>query len=255
MFSLIRQYLDRRIIKRSYIRQEDWSETIALLPLLEGLSQKERHALQELSILFMHRKAFEGAHGLVVTRQMAMIISLQACLPILYLGLSSYDGWLSVIVYPADYVTQRMFTDEFGVVHQMQSNLSGEAWLRGPVVLDWNEAASSGEIDGHNLVIHEFVHKLDMQNGSANGFPPLHTGMDIEQWLNSFTLAYEHIQHQCKTDGIAFVDCYAATSPAEFFAVVSEVFFERPAVVRQHYAEVYEQLRLYYRQDPLNRLG
>lgn len=255
MFSLIRHYLDRRIIKRSSIRQEDWSETIALLPLLDGLSQKERHDLQELSILFMHRKAFEGAHGLVVTWQMAMIISLQACLPILYLGLSSYDGWLSVIVYPADYVTQRMFTDEFGVVHQMQSNLSGEAWLRGPVVLDWNEAASSGEIDGHNLVIHEFAHKLDMQNGSANGFPPLHAGMDVEKWLNSFSMAYEHLQHQCKTDGIPFVDCYAATSPAEFFAVVSEVFFERPAVVRQHYAEVYEQLRLYYRQDPLNRLG
>lgn len=255
MFQFINHWLNRRVIKRSTIPAEEWQEAFASLPLLDGLSVEEQRRLQELAILFMHHKVFEGAHGLVVTRSMGLFISLQACLPILNLGLEGYDGWVSVIVYPAGFAPERVITDEYGVVHQVQSNLSGESWQRGPVILAWNETETAGVIDGHNLVIHEFAHKLDMQNGVANGFPPLHAGMHVNEWVKAFTAGFEHFQHQCKTGNPNGMDCYAASSPAEFFAVLSEIFFERPALLKKHYADIYEQLRQYYRQDPLTRLS
>ncbi len=109
---------------------------------------------------------------------MTLIIALQACIPILKLGFDCYDGWISVIVYAAGFSPKRVIRDEYGVEHHVQSNLSGESWQRGPVVLAWDATEHAGKIDGHNLVIHEFAHKLDMQTGDANGFPPLHRGMD-----------------------------------------------------------------------------
>jgi len=103
-------------------------------------------------------------------------------------------------------------------------------------------------------VIHEFAHKLDMLNGDANGFPPLHRDMDSKAWAEAFSSGFEDIQHQCEIGKNIDIDCYAATSPAEYFAVLSEVFFERPDVLQRHSARVYDQLRQYYRQDPLVRL-
>lgn len=255
MFQIIRNWLDQRVIKRSPIAPSEWEEAFASLPLMVGLSAEEKHRLQELAILFLHRKIFEGAQGLAVTQSMALIIALQACLPVLKLGLEGYDGWVSVIVYPAGFAPRRVIRDEYGVEHHVQSNLAGEAWLRGPVILSWDETEDAGIIDGHNLVIHEFAHKLDMQTGSANGYPPLHAGMSSTQWAKVFNAGFEDIQEQCNRDKHFGIDCYAATSPAEFFAVLSEVFFERPKVIRQHYAEIYDQLRQYYRQDPQLRLS
>ena len=255
MFKLVRNWLNRRIIKRSTITHKEWALAFASLPLLEGLSNDELGRLQKLAILFMHHKVFEGAHGLEVSQHMALIITLQACLPILNLGLAGYDGWVSVIVYPAGFKPERTITDEYGVVHRVASDLSGESWQRGPVVLAWNEVETAGVIDGHNLVVHEFAHKLDMQNGVANGFPPLHAGMNVDEWIKAFTDGFEHFQHECNTGKSNSIDCYGATSPAEFFAVLSEVFFERPALLNHHYSAIYEQLRQYYRQDTLIRLG
>ena len=250
MFQAVRNWLKRRIIERSAITPAQWQSAFASIPLLNGLSVEDRRALQELTILFLHDKVFEGAHGLEVSTDMKLIIALQACLPILKLGLGCYDGWATVIVYPAGFAPKRVIRDEYGVEHHVQSDLSGEAWQQGPVVLSWDEAEYAGVIDGHNLVIHEFAHKLDMQNGAANGFPPLHKGMNARAWTDALSAGFADLQHKC-SHGIAIgIDCYAASSPAEYFAVMSEVFFERPDIIRHHYAAVYDQLRQYYRQDP-----
>jgi len=254
MFKTIRKWFDRRIINRSDVTPSQWAEACAALPLLRGYSAEEMNRLRELAILFLHRKVFEGVDGLEVTPAMTLIIALQACIPILNLGLDCYDGWVSVIVYPAGFAPRRVVHDEYGVAHEVQSHLSGESWQRGPVVLSWDATEHAGVIDGHNLVIHEFAHKLDMQNGSANGFPPLHADMSSAQWFDVFSAGFEDFKQKC-SDGIYIgIDCYAATLPAEFFAVLSEVFFERPDLLRQHYSAIYEQLRKYYRQDPLIRL-
>ena len=194
MFQIIRNWLDHRIIKRSNVTQAQWDNAFALLPLLAGYTEDEKKSLRELTIIFLHRKVFEGADGLVVTRPMKLIIALQACIPILKLGLGAYEGWISVIVYPAGFAPERVIMDEFGVQHRVQSNLAGEAWQRGPVVLAWNDAEHAGIIDGHNLVIHEFAHKLDMQTGNANGFPPLHAGMSSSVWFKTLSEGFEDFE-------------------------------------------------------------
>lgn len=254
MFQLIYDWLDRRVIRRSGVTPAQWDEAFASLPLLQGLSADEVRRLRELALLLMHRKTFEGAHGLVVTQAMALIIALQACLPVLQLGLDVYRGWTAIIVYPSGFAPKRVVRDEYGVEHFVQDELSGEAWQGGPVILAWDETAFAGQIDGHNLVIHEFAHKLDMQNGEANGFPPLHPDMDAEVWTRHFSAGYEDFLRRCDAGMDIGIDCYAAASPAEYFAVFSEVFFERPELLQRHYAAVFEQLRQYYRQDPSTRM-
>ncbi|MDH5184934.1 MAG: zinc-dependent peptidase [Gammaproteobacteria bacterium] len=255
MFARIRYYLDRRIIKASKITPLEWQSAFDSLPLLDRLSANEKTFLRELAILFIHRKTFEGAKGFVVTLPMALIISLQACLPVLKLGLDCYAGWSVVIVYASAFMPTRSMIDEFGVEHTMRSNLAGESWQQGPVILAWDEAEVAGIIDGHNLIVHEFAHKLDMQNGVANGFPPLHVDMHVDDWVEAFTAGFKDLQHRCRSGKFNDVDCYAATSPAEFFAVLSEIFFERPSVLKHYYKEIYAQLRAYYRQDPLRRMS
>lgn len=251
MFTIIRNWLNHRIIKRSMITSAQWIEAFASLPLLERLTDDEKFSLRELTILFLHKKVIEGAQGLVITQFMKLIIALQACLPILNLRLEAYDGWVSVIVYPTGFAPTRVIMDEYGVEHHVQSSLSGEAWQRGPVVLSWDDTEHAGIIDGHNLVIHEFAHKLDMQNGVANGFPPLHAGMDHKKWVEAFTAGFEDFQRKYSEGQSISIDAYGATSPAEFFAVFSEVFFERPDVIHQSYPAIYDQLCQFYRQDTL----
>ncbi len=253
MFKVLRNWLDRRIVERSDISAAQWETAIASLPLLADLSAEERLRLKELAILFCHRKSFEGAHGLVVNHEMAMVIALQACLPILELGLEVYDGWTSVIVYPSGFAPEHSFVDEYGVTHHVKSALSGEAWQRGPVLLAWDDAFCASGLDGSNLVIHEFAHKLDMQNGKANGFPPLHRDMNADSWSSIFSRGYDDFANKCDAGVDLGIDCYAAESPAEYFAVMSEVFFEKPKLLQRHYPAVYAQLRLYYRQDPVTR--
>ena len=254
MFQFISNWLNRRIIRRCKVTATQWDKALASLPLLKGLTDREIETLKELAILFLHHKEFEGAHGLEVTQEMKLIIALQACLPILKLGWGGYDGWITVIIYPAGFMPTRVVRDEYGVEHHVQSSLAGEAWQRGPVVLAWSQTEHAGIIDGHNLVIHEFAHKLDMQNGAANGFPPLHRNMSRKAWTGALSKGFDYSKRKCDLGKHIGVDCYAASSPAEFFAVLSEVFFERPDVVKHRYPDIYDQFCQYYRQDPLARL-
>ncbi len=255
MFKFIHDWLEQRVIERSLITEQQWQVAFLALPLLKGLSVTEKQRLKELVILFIERKTFEGAHDLVVTLPMALIISLQACLPILELNLNAYDGWSSIIVYPAGFSPERKVVDEYGVTHFEKKNLAGESWLNGPVVLAWDEAEHGGVIDGSNLVIHEFAHKLDMENGVANGFPVLHKNMRTNDWVEAFSNGFDVLQSRCQAGKSTNIDCYGASSPAEFFAVLSEVFFERPSIINKHYPAIYEQLNRYYRQDTLVRFS
>ncbi len=251
MFSYIKNWRRQRIIKKSRITPAQWQAAFARLPLLDRLSTQERHDLRDLAILFLHEKSFTAAHGLVLTQHMLVMIALQACLPILHLGLDWYEGWSAIIVYPEGFAPERTVMDEYGVMHRTQHTLSGEAWQQGPIVLSWHDAQQAGEMDGDNVVIHEFAHKLDMLNGAANGFPPLHAEMDAAKWARDFGAAFSDFQGQVHAGIPTRINPYAATAPAEFFAVVSEAFFESPAVVKATYPDVYENLKQFYRQDLL----
>ncbi|HEX2649205.1 MAG TPA: zinc-dependent peptidase, partial [Burkholderiales bacterium] len=133
------------------------------------------------------------------------------------------------------------------VVHEWDDELAGEAMPGGPVVLSWDALAAASDI---NVVIHEFAHKLDMLNGTADGVPPLHVGMDRKAWIAAFDKAYEGFCDAVDRDKDTWLDPYAAEHVSEFFAVTSEAFFREPRETRRRYPDVYDQLRLFYRQDP-----
>lgn len=254
MLSSLTQWWRRRA--RVPIPDPVWSAILRSLPWLRDLGSDELIKLRELAERFLKHKDILGAGGLVLTDEMRASIAVQACVPILHLGLDWYRGWYSVVVYPDDFIAPFEYTDEDGVVHSGERELSGEAWPDGPVVLSWHGAQGSGwETSlGGNLVIHEFAHKLDMQNGDANGLPPLHTGMSIKTWRDSFTAAYEDFCNRVAhhDDWLAF-DAYAAEDPGEFFAVTSEWFFTDPRALRAQYPAVHDQLAAFYRPQGRSR--
>ena len=215
----------------------------------------EKAHLRELTTLFLHEKKFFGAQELQLTDAMCLIIAAQACLPVLGLGIGCLSGWTGIIVYPGAFRVSRDERDAAGVIHHQEQALIGESWSRGPLILSWEdvERDMQGKQSGRNVVIHEIAHKLDMLNGPADGFPPLHHGMAVTEWSTSLSAAYESLVREVEHHHLACINPYAATSPAEFFAVISEYFFCAPEILHTHFADVYRQLKLYYRQNPLLR--
>jgi MtfA peptidase len=231
-----------RVLRKHHIDDALWrlaTHGLSFLP--------QTKKIRDLTLLFLAEKEFSGAHGLEVTDVMRVSIAAQACLPVLELGLDWYGGWRGIVVYPGDFRVRRSEIDEDGVLHEWDDELAGEAMPGGPVVLSWDAAAHDPEI---NVVIHEFAHKLDMLSGEANGMPPLHPGMEPRAWRAAFAEAYRGFCDALERGKDTWLDPYAAEHPAEFFAVVSEAFFQRPVETRRRYPDVYEQLRLFYRQDP-----
>ena len=242
-----------RAVERQAIADTLWQSVVARISFLRALPPDDLNRLRVLTALFLDRKTLSGAGGLQMTREMQLIIAVQACLLILNLDLALYDDWVEVIVYPDEFVTDHEVMGEDGVVHRVRAPLSGEAWEHGPVVLSWRDAQETDGDDGYNVVLHEFAHKIDMHNGSANGFPPLHADMDREAWTRAFEPAYAGLRQQLERGEHTLIDPYAAENPAEFFAVLSENFFETPDAVQANYLAVYRQLAAFYRQDPLSR--
>jgi len=255
MLRNIRAWWRRRQASRIEIQPELWHEVEACLPFLQPLCDDERRRLHQLVREFLVVKQWTGARGLQLTPSIQLAIAIQACLPILNLGLEWYAGWVGIIVYPGDFIIPRQMTDAAGVVHEFDDSVIGEAWHRGPVLLSWfDDEELDPAANGVNLVIHEFAHQLDMVNGSAEGMPPLHPGMSTRLWRESMSQAFEDFQGRVDAGEGTLIDAYAAEHPAEFFAVCSESFFGRPHELHAMYPAVYAQLKQFYRQDPLSRL-
>jgi Mlc titration factor MtfA (ptsG expression regulator) len=244
-----------RILRRHSIPHALWRETIRNYAPLRELSAVDKARLRELATLFLYEKEFSGAQRLTLTDAMRLRIAALACLPVLELGFGCLGGWREVIVYPADFRVRHEETDEAGVVHPQELHLCGESWSHGPLILSWDEIERELEEPeaGRNVVIHEIAHKLDMLNGPADGYPPLHYRMPVASWSAAFSAAYAQFVRRVDHGHRTLIDPYAADSPAEFFAVVSEYFFCAPEILQAEFAAVYAQLSLYYRQNPLRR--
>jgi Mlc titration factor MtfA (ptsG expression regulator) len=239
---------------RADVTPGTWDRLWPRLPLLAGLDAQESQRLRDLALLFLADKAIEEVQGARLDQAMRLTIALQACLPVLNLGLDWYRGWYAVIVYPDEFVPEREWVDEDGVVWMAEEPMSGEAWEQGPVILSWADVKAGGVRDGFNVVVHELAHKLDMRDGAANGHPPLHRGMGDKRWAEVLGRAYEDMVRRVDGGEDTPIDPYATESPAEFFAVVSEAFFELPQLLDAEYPEVYAELKDFYRQDPRRRL-
>lgn len=222
-----------------------WRATLAQYDFLAALTPPEQQRLRELTRRFLRQKQFTGAHGLEVSDAMAVAIAAQACLPVLQLGLSYYNDFRGIVVHPGAMVARREVTDAAGVVHRYTEVLAGEAMARGPVTLSWEdvEAAADRSGRGYNVVIHEFVHKLDMHDGTANGCPPLPSRAAHAQWQATMQSAYEIFREQvlmAERFGAEapWLDAYGASSPAEFFAVASEAYFVNRARFSEDFASL-----------------
>lgn len=248
-----------------------WESATAPYLFMRGLPAADDERLRALAARFLARKQFSGTHDLDITPLMHVQVAAQASILVLELGLEWYDGWSEIIVYPGQFAPEREIVDEAGVVHLVNDAMAGEAWLGGPVILSYEDVAMASDEDervaGYNVVIHEFAHKLDMRDGEPNGCPPLHAGMALADWRDAFSAAYgdfcrrvDEADRLAEEDGGAALDAlpvdpYAAENPGEFFAVVSEAFFETPEWLEPAYPAVYGELRRFYRQDPLARLA
>ncbi|GHT87757.1 hypothetical protein AGMMS49543_24520 [Betaproteobacteria bacterium] len=226
-----------------------WETVKARLPFLAWLPPQFEARLRSLSAEFLTEKEFYGAHGLKLTDEMMLSIAAQACLPVLRSGMGAYRDWVGVVVYPGDFVVPRHDTDDDGVVHEYEDELIGETWPGGPVLVSWFDET----LPGVNVIIHEFAHKLDMENdggGDANGLPRLPAGMSQAAWAEAFSAAYARFCAQVDADEETALDPYAAEHPAEFFAVALEAFFGAPTALRAAFPAVYAQLATYYAFDP-----
>lgn len=239
---------DRRRMQRRAISDGLWAGTLARYPFLAALPAADLLHLRDLATRFLDAKEFTGVDGFEVTDDVAVAIAAQACLPLLHLGqpgvagsaLAWYDDFVGIVVYPGEVRARRELQDDAGVVHHYDEVLSGEAMERGPVVLSWQDVADAGASaeDGYNVVIHEFVHKIDMRNGEPDGCPPLPPGFlgtagaraARAAWLAVLEPAYQAFREKViiaeRFGGeVPWLDDYAAESIDEFFAVACEAYF------------------------------
>jgi len=221
--------------------------------VLGVLDESDRKRLCSLANTFLATKRFESAGGLELVEGMRVRIALEACLPILELGLSWYRRVSHVLVYPEGFRVAQNWTDDDGIVHDREAELIGEAWDGGPVILAWEDIA--GPTPGSNVVIHEFAHVLDALNGRTNGFPPIGSASESTRWTGAFVDAFADHRRRVERDEEVYLDDYAAEDEAEFFAVATETFFTWPENIAEGYPEVHAALCAFFRQDPLSRIN
>lgn len=229
-----------------------WRVTVDQLPVLEALDRHERIHLRALAERFLGARRFYGAEGFVPSLDMKVRIAALACLPVLHLGEDWLDPIRSIVLYADTFIAEHREVDGAGVVHQRRDLNAGEAWENGTMVLSWTDVAAADRVgSGFNVVIHEVAHFLDGANGAENGFPPLARGHDRRAWTADFSAAFEELAADVAAGHPGRIDPYAATAPAEFFAVSSELFFEQPAHLRHAYPAFYRHLARFYRVDRL----
>lgn len=229
-----------------------WREVLLAIPILQGLDEREQTRLCELAAALLRQKSLTEL-GVSLSPEDRAALALQAVLPILHLDLQWYRGFHEIILIPEPVVRRETLQDEFGLVSEIEEEHAGESWQQGPLVLAWSELAQDGGWDGYNLVIHELVHKIDMLGGEADGAPPMRPGMSMQRWRRHFQAAFDALNAQLTRGEEPSIDPYAASHPAEFLAVCSELFFTRPATLQRVYPAVYDELKALFGQDPRSR--
>jgi MtfA peptidase len=221
--------------------------------LYRHLPPDVQRQLQRQMQVFLAEKPFIGCQGLEVTEPMRVLVAAQACL----LALNHrhpFPRLRHILLYPSAFVVDRVRPDGSGVLHDRREALAGESWQQGQVILSWPDVQEGAAVadDGRNVVIHEFAHQLDQERGPASGAPFLGQRERYRRWAAVFSQEFQRLRVQLAHGEPTLFGAYAATEPAEFFAVVSEVFFERPVEFVAGHPALYQELAAYYRVDPLS---
>jgi MtfA peptidase len=243
LWKRLRQAKTAATLERHAINDELWQSSLAALPPIAQLSEPDLARLRELSSLFLGGKEFSGAQGLEVTDTHAVMIALQACLPILHiappdrpdLALAWYDGFVGIVLHAGEVRARREWMDEDGIAHSGNEQLTGEFLEGGPLMLAWSDVQAAGELasKAYNVVIHEFIHVMDLRDGQADGCPPMPRDQR-RQWLITLQAEYERFQEASEAwqrfgslsdHGEPLMDAYGCESLCEFFAVAAEAYF------------------------------
>jgi len=222
------------------------------VPYYRILPPRDRLELQGLVQVFLAEKHFEGCEGLDVTDEIRITIAAQACILLLRRKTALYPSLISILVYPHAYVAPIRRHGPGGIVSEGLDALAGQTWDKGSLVLSWDDVVrgASDIHDGHNVVLHEFAHQLDNEAGVADGAPLLPAPSMYAAWARILGKEYRALVDSIEQDRPTLLDSYAAMSPAEFFAVATEFFFERPVELKTEHPRLYAELKIFYEQDP-----
>jgi MtfA peptidase len=264
-FRLLRRYGSAVRFRTEPIPPEWWPIVEAQVPIARRLAPADRERLLRYMQLFITERRFEGCGGLELTEEMKVTIAAWACLLVMNSGDSCYPRVTSVLVYPGTFVGRRVSWPGRRHLLAPESEdpertepLQGEAWRGGEVILGWANAARGGDdhADGENVVVHEFAHELDFEDGVSNGIPILDGRLAYEEWDAVMTREYDTLRDAVRRGAPPeVISAYGATNPAEYFAVATEAFFERPIELDTQHRPLYRLLRQYYRLDPAKLLA
>jgi MtfA peptidase len=251
----LRRRGETRALQRRAIADELWQACVADLPFVAARPAEQQARLRRMASLFLDCKEFSGARGFVVTDRIALTVAVQACLPVLELGLDPYDGFIGIVMHSDAVTASREVMDEHGIVHAYDEELAGEAMEGGPLMLSWADVLPGPVAGGtpstaYNVVIHEFAHVLDMRDGQADGIPLLKSGAERRAWGEVLMVEYDRFCERVVCGHETVLDPYAAEARDEFFAVGSEAFFVTPQALKEEQPAMYRLLSSYYRQDP-----
>lgn len=255
MFGLFKNR--RREELRSTPIPPEWAAILRKnVPLYGRLSDADRRELEGHIQVFLAEKTYEGCAGLEVTEEIKVTIAAGACLLLLRRETDYYPRLITILVYPSAYKARSVMPIGGGFVLEGEEGRLGEAWQDGVVILSWDDvrAGASDIHDGHNVVLHEFAHQLDQEDGAADGAPILAQRSQYVAWARVLSAEYDELRRAASEHRKSVLDQYGATKPAEFFAVATECFFEKPAQLQKKHPELYEEMKLYYQQDPATML-
>jgi Mlc titration factor MtfA (ptsG expression regulator) len=241
----------RAVLRKEALSEEERATVRRNVPYLARLSDSDRKEHEGLVRVFLAEKSFEGCGGLELTEEMKLTIAAQACLLLLHRQTDVFPDVDSILVYPSAYRAPSR-RREGGVVIEGEQARLGESWSRGVVVLAWDHVKSGAAqpADGQNVVLHEFAHQLDGEDGTMDGAPDLGARARYTSWAHVLGEEFGELSAKLHAGRASDIDPYGATNPAEFFAVVTEMFFEKPRALRQRHPALYGELAAFYQQDP-----
>jgi Mlc titration factor MtfA (ptsG expression regulator) len=247
------QLRQRRAALRQQAFPKAWRKVLQQhWPMYRALPADLQQELRRQIQRFIAEVKFVGCDGITVTDAMRVLIAAQACLLTLKLPVNDYPGLRQILVYPDAFGVAITTPDQTGVVHSNKEWREGESWQQGQVILSWRHTLAGAAVadDGRNLVVHEFAHQLDQQTGSVNGFPPLPSIPLQRDWSLYMQQAFDELQRDVTLGAPLWIDRYAATNPAEFFAVLTELFFEMPHYVAERQPRLYHLMQQFFQLDP-----
>jgi MtfA peptidase len=240
---------------RTLLADLPWRQALAQ-PVFSWLDEEEQQALIAMAQRFLQQKKLVPLQEVELDALRSARIALLFCLPVLKLGLEWLDGFHDVLIYPEPFEVADSWEDEQGLVHHAAAVHAGQSWTQGPIVLNWLDLQDAFDLSGYNLVIHEVAHKLDARGRGYTSGIPVMALRDVAQWEKDLRAAMDEIENEVELVGeqAATIDPYAASDPAECFAVLSEYFFTAPDLLYQRFPAMYHHLRQFYHQHPLPRI-